>query len=294
MKNKLELKAIKINQLPVFLMALSAIIIGYMASSSAILTDGLYSLLIFVSMLIAKKIKGISEQKRDRIHPRGYSIFIDIYSEIKYVVLLGFLFITFSSALLKIIAYFRFDEVSEPVNESLAIIYYFIKVALVVFVYLVYTNYMKKCGGSTILKVERVSTLIDGTITASIFLGFFIFGKFTATKEIADPLTLVIISVILAYQVVKDFRHLLKYISGERIFIDLETRIHTKVTEKYPEVDLIDVFVKLEGNMLDVYLSIGYNKYETIAEIIEIDNGIKSALCKDYSSIEVNTVFKSL
>ena len=104
----------------------SGILAAWLSNSEAILLDGLYSGIGFISAVFANRIGESVNKPADRHRPFGYDADESIYITFRSLSLLGLILFGFFSASMNIIEYARGGHVSELVFSPIIIYFHLI------------------------------------------------------------------------------------------------------------------------------------------------------------------------
>lgn len=97
------------------IMAVTGVVAAYLSHSEALLVDGLYSGVNFVSSIVAARISVAVARPADRRYPFGYDAQEALYVTFRSLVLLGILVFAVAGAIGKIITYATGGDVPELV-----------------------------------------------------------------------------------------------------------------------------------------------------------------------------------
>ncbi|MBL0701562.1 MAG: cation transporter, partial [Spiroplasma sp.] len=190
-KNEFEKKASNYNLIPIFFMAVSGIIGGILSNSSAIFIDGAFSAVLFFTIFLGKWIQLQIIKPKNNDYPVGRSRLGSLYVLFKILILIGILSYSFIDSGFIIIKYAGGNYTPELVDVYYARIYYVVKTIAFIISFALYTYYLKQTNyQSTILRVDRKGTVIDGGITLGIMSGFFFLGKIPLVAPISDSIIL--------------------------------------------------------------------------------------------------------
>ncbi|MFD1882547.1 cation transporter [Paracoccus pacificus] len=161
-------------------MAAAGVLAGFLSNSAAIMMDGLFSMVGFVSLLLARRISGRVTAGPDRLRPFGYAADEAIFVTFRALSLLGLVLAASTTSIQRIIAYLR-GEVPAPLNFG-AMPYYYLIITLTCFGlwWLHYRAWVKTGRSSDMLKLEGQAAAFDGAITVASGLGLaaiYFFGK---------------------------------------------------------------------------------------------------------------------
>jgi len=196
-----EKKASNYNIIPIFIMAFSGIVFGALSHSSAIVLDGIFSFVLFLTIFLGKWIQKQVDKPKNYDYPMGMSRLSSLYVLFKVLILLGILLFSLINSLIEIYSYFVGTLEHVEIIQSYVGIYYIVKLSAFIISVIIYRYYMNKCNfQSNILSVDYKGTLVDGFITIGIMFGFFVFGSIEILAPISDALILFILSCFLIFE----------------------------------------------------------------------------------------------
>lgn len=147
-------------------MAVAGVGAAYASNSDALLVDGLYSGVNFVSAIVAARISRSIQAPPDARYPFGYDAYEAIYVKYRSLVLLGILAFAIFGAISKIIRYAGGGEVAE-LNFGPIVIYMIAMVATCFgLAYWHHRNWKRSGSQSELLRTETKAAVIDGVISA--------------------------------------------------------------------------------------------------------------------------------
>ena len=104
MNDKIEINTLKFGAIINLIMAIAGWCAYYLSNSQALLLDGNFSFLAFISTLIAIKISSIKQNKSE-VFPFGHFVYESLYSLLKGVMIVGILLVALTENISKIIHY---------------------------------------------------------------------------------------------------------------------------------------------------------------------------------------------
>lgn len=282
----IEKRAILVNLTPIGLMGVSGMYYGSVANSSAVVLDGLFSSVLFITVIIATFVSRLSEKPRNEMYPQGHWLLENLYILFKILVLLTIVAYSLEEGVSGLFSYFNNTLEHETVNQHLINYYYIIKAFLVVICYFVYTYYLNKIKNhSDILKLERKSVLIDGGITISIALGFIILSQFESTKLISDQIILTCLSLFLLKEVTHDFILEINKTIGKRTLGQRELYYKSLFNNYFNDVTTDDVYIHLVGKNAIVSVTSRFDGKKSLDEIHNIEKSIKNLMFSEFDDV---------
>jgi divalent metal cation (Fe/Co/Zn/Cd) transporter len=283
---KLESKAIKTNMIPIALMGVVGLVFGTLGNSSAVVLDGLFSTVLFITVIIASIIQKKAEEPTDYMYPQSHWLYENLYLLFKIMVLIVIVAYSLQEGVRGLFKYINGEHKAKVIDQTIINYYYIIKVVLVVIALSVYNKYIKLTNNtSEMLVLERKSVMIDGGITIAIALGFLILTKFDATKDISDEIVLTLLSIFLLKEVLTDFKVELDKIVGKRMYIEKEKKYLKILENKIQTMDILDIYIHYTGKMPIVSITASFIGSKSIEQVQEIEDEIKQIMKDDYDEI---------
>lgn len=281
-----ENTAINKNIIFLFLMASSGIIFGELANSEAIVLDGAFSTILFLTIFLAKYIQKKTSEPKSFLYPRGKWQLNSLYILFKIMLLFGILLYSLLESVVSIGSFVMAGTEPEEIVQIYANIYYVVKLISFVFAYKIYQNYLIKTKGkSQLLKIEKSAVLIDGLITVSIFIGFQTLGRIDLIAPITDSIILFFLSLFLMYRIIHEFRETLDLILGKRIFVKRENYYKSLFTNYFPDLEILDLYIQYLGKTTVVSIVGSFSGSKTVNDFTRIEQKIKDIMYKEYGKI---------
>lgn len=289
---QIEKKALNINTPFILIMALSGLIFGYLSHSSAIVLDGIFSSILFLTIFLAKVIQKQAAMPRSYIYPMGKWYLDNVYNLFKVLILVGILSVSFIESIVKIVEfYFGILEVP-PIIHFYADIYYVVKLAAFFVAFFVYKHYSKKAlNRSEFLKIETKGVFIDGIITISIALGFFFLGGIEPLEPVIDSIILFGISLFLLIKMYSSGISYINQLLGKRIFLQREEYYAKIINKEVKDVDVLDLYIKFSGKSPVVVLTCTYEGSKDIDFFINFEHIVKDTLRGEFGEVYLNMYF---
>ncbi len=281
-----ELEAIKKNAIFIFIMAVSGIVFGILAKSSAIILDGLFSTILFLTLILAVFIQKIASQPVSYLYPYSKWRLDSIYILFKVLILLGILVYTLFDTSFTLVDYFVDNKIPEAVNGYWIIMYSIIKICAAIPPLLIYRSYRKKCNDkSEFLKIEQKSVIIDASITLGILFGFLTLGQIEVVEPIADPLILMFLAFFLLKQMYGELIHIINLMIGKRINLDREIYYLGYFNTWFVDYRLKDLHIEHYGKKAMVSLVANYQGRKTIYELHDFEREVKKLMADEFGDI---------
>lgn len=161
----LEQKALKTTLIGNLSLGLLGIVFSLVASSEAVLLDGLFSFINFVMALISIRIANQVEQKDDEYFPFGYAVFEPILNISKGLILMAVSIYAATSAIDIIISG------GQKASTSVVVIYALVS-AFACSAYSVWLRRLNRYCKSPIISTDVENWMIDGLISGGVALAF--------------------------------------------------------------------------------------------------------------------------
>jgi len=214
-----EQRALKIGMWANLLMGISGVVAAQLSRSDALMVDGLYSAVNFVSAIIAGRVAVSVMRRPSQKRPFGYEVDEALYVLFRSLVLLGILAFAVLSSMGKMITYFRGGEIPELVFGPIVV--YTVSMAVICFgLAAIHGYYWKQTGfQSEILRMECSAAIVDGFISAGsggALVGVVLLRGTSLEMiiPIADALIVMVLSLVVIGQPTGSFRKSLKEIAG--------------------------------------------------------------------------------
>lgn len=147
-------------------MAIAGVLAAFLSRSDALLVDGLYSGVNFISAIVAARISMSIAKPADRRYPFGYDAHEALYVTFRSLVLLGIIAFAIFGALGKIFTYATGGEVPELVFGPI-LVYSVIMVTICGTLAVWHRfNWQRSGKRSEILMTESRAAVVDGIISA--------------------------------------------------------------------------------------------------------------------------------
>lgn len=192
-------------------MAAAGIIAGILSNSSAIMMDGLFSLIGFGSAFLGRRISMRIDAGPDKLRPFGYAADEAIFATFRSLSLLGLVLFAITNAARNIYNYFN-GMMPEPLNFGPMFVY-FALIGLTCITLWAFHHFTWRRTGrkSAILRIEAKAALFDGLITAAAGVGLgaiYLFrdGPLAPIAPIGDSIIVLLLCLLAVGSYVRDFR----------------------------------------------------------------------------------------
>lgn len=267
---KLEARSMTLAMAGSLFMGASGVFAAIMSNSTAILMDGMFSMIAFVSALIGRKISQNSGAAPDRFRPLGYAADEAVFVTFRSLSLIGLILFAAGSAAMNIYNYLNGAPIAELNYEPMLI--YFLVISVTCFgLWLSHKRTWTKTGKvSEILKLEYKAAFIDGALTVGTAFGlgviyFFGDGVLAPIAPIGDSIVVFVLCLLAVGQVWRDLGAGMGELLGVTAKPDIYAKAHRSLrasTRNLPG-EIMDVSVVKLGRIYTV--SVYYNPKEPIA-----------------------------
>jgi len=163
----IEKKALIVGAVINLVMAISGWIAFYLSNSEALLLDGNFSFIVFLSTIVAIKISSIKSVKNETF-PFGLFIYEALYALLKGLMIIGMLLLAFTENVSKIVHFMAGGETG-LLNSNVILVYSILMTLLCFILAAYYKHQNRKMGNiSSILLAEYIAAILDGFMSAGI------------------------------------------------------------------------------------------------------------------------------
>ncbi|MCV6597995.1 MAG: cation transporter [Mangrovicoccus sp.] len=200
-------------------MAFAGIAAGILANADALLLDGLFSGLNFVTAIIAARVAVSITRAPDANRPWGYEVDETVFVMFRGLLLIGIIAMAFFSSLSRIIIYWQTGEAS-PVELGWITGYVGLMVVACFGLYFYHKRNWRLSGrSSTLLETEAKAALVDGLLSAGAGLAFLAIallrgGPLEMLIPISDAIVVVVMCLAMIPQPIGIFRQALRDLIG--------------------------------------------------------------------------------
>ena len=278
-------------------MLIAGVVTAWLSHADALLVDGLYSGVNFISSLVAARVGESVMRPSSKSRPFGYYVNEAIYVSFRSMILLGIMVFATVSAISKILAYASGNKVPELFFG--AIVFYSIAMVAICLgsAYFHHRNWLKTGKRSDILKTECQASIIDSSISAGLGLAYALAPLLKGTSlnfllPVADSIIVLLLVMIIIKQPIQLFQDSLSEIAGRAAPPSIVSAIRDGVEESanLAEYQIVDIAASKLGRF---HLAIVYLKpsYPVSAQLVdEISLAIKDACMKKIGLIEIEVV----
>lgn len=190
-------------------MAVAGITAAILSNSTAIMTDGLFSLIGFTAAILGRRISRNVEAGPDRLRPMGYAADEALFSTFRSLSLLGLVLFAIANACMNIYKYLTGGSVPSLNFEPL-LIYFVLIIATCFLLWAVHSRTWARTGKtSDILRLEAKASMFDGIVTVAAAIGLgsvYLFrdGFLAPIAPIGDSLVVLILCLFVVGQYRRD------------------------------------------------------------------------------------------
>lgn len=261
--NTIEKRSLIVGAVINLIMALSGWLAYYLSNSQALLLDGNFSFIVFLSTLVAINISSI-KSKKTKLFPFGQFVYEALYSFLKGIMIIGMLLVAFTDNLSKIFHFINGKETSLLNTE--VILVYSLLMTLICFGMAAYYKHQnnKVNNSSTILRAEYSAAIIDGFMSAGIgiaLVGISLLspeGSLGFLNYIGDAILVILLCVLLGKE---------PFILVRDSFVEIAGGTLQNQTDKKNIEDILEKHLSSEKLLIDSYISKTGSSYLVIAYI---------------------------
>lgn len=266
-KERIEQQSLEIGKWANLAMAIAGVAAAFTSHSDALLVDGLYSGVNFVSAIIAARITAIIARPPDRRYPFGYDAYGALYVKYRSMLLIGMMAFAVFGALGKILTYATGGAVPELVFGPI-LVYSVVMVSICLGLAAWHRHNWQKSGKqSEILKTESRAAVVDAVISAGAGGGLLGAALLRGTPlgflvPIADAIVVVIMCAFIGRQPILMFLGALREVAGaaaEKSTVEKVQRCVEESLQNRP-FRVLEVVVTKLGS---AHLVVAYLKPET-------------------------------
>ncbi len=229
-------------------MGVAGVLAAWLSHSEAILLDGLYSAVGFLSAIFAGRVAQSINRASDESRPFGYDADESLYTMLRAMSLLGLISFAAFTGIMRIIDYLSGGEVPELVFGPIVIYFAVVCGTCALLWSFHYYNWRRTGQQSDILKVEAGAAMVDGAITGAAGLGLIGASQLVGTPlaaiiPISDSLVLLVLCVLIVFNPYHSFRQGLRELAGIGLPPEGIDRLRDRVLASVvaDEFDLIDL-----------------------------------------------------
>lgn len=275
-------------------MGLAGALAAWASNSQALLVDGLFSLIGYISAVYAMKISQTAHLGPDRLRPFGHAGDEALYATFRSLALLALVVFGIAQAVLGITDYLLGGDVEVVRLEPVAI-YTLIVTAGCIWLAFVHYHAWKKTGRqSDMLQLEATASVYDGIIT--LFAGIGLLSTPFMSGTVLEPLAPVMDSVVVLilcsvaiFSYFRTFRKGIAQLAGFPASVKDQIAVRHALKRSLTSTDgrLIDVAVVRVGRKLDIVVYFDPERPILAEELDGLTNRMVQQLERDVGAAAV-------
>lgn len=275
----IEQKALKHGNILNILMAVIGVILFIFSNSKAVLIDGLFSLIQFISTLIAIKVSRDIQHTSKKKYPLGQYSKETLYVLFKSILIIVLLVSSIFSSISSITTFISDPSSIPEVDLTLILINGGLMTVLCFGLSLVYKHYNKKIGNcSEVLKAEAIGANLDGIISFATAIAFILFKIIPFLKPlypISDAILVLMLTAFFAIQPIQLLISQINILTYKRIHHKSERELTSLIKNAHPELTIYDLFISKLGKFTEIYITLSIDGSFTINELDNLREKIK-------------------
>ena len=295
--NKFEKQSLVIARWANLVMAIAGVLTAWLSHADALLVDGLYSGVNFLSSLVAARVGESVMLPATKTHPFGYYLDEAIYITFRSMILLGILLFATVSAISKILAYIAGNDTPE-LSFGIIVVYSVVMVGICLgLAYTHHRNWLKTRKSSDILKTESQAAIIDGTVSAGLGVAYALAPLLRGTflkflLPVTDSIVVLVLVLIIIKQPIKLFLAALSEIAGKGAAPAVVSAIRYAVVESTnsAEYQIVDIAASKVGRSHIAIIYLNPSHPVSAQTVDQLSLVIKDACVKRIGLIEIEVV----
>lgn len=291
----IEQKALRRGNVLNLLMALIGVVLFIFSKSKAVLIDGLFSFIQFISVVVAIKISKDIETSSKKQYPLGQYSKETLYVLFKSILIIILLVSSIFSSMTTISTFIADPNLIPEVNLKLIIVNGALMTFLCFTLYLIYKHYNKKINNcSEVLKSEAIGANIDALLSFGTSIAFILFSIIPFLKPlfpISDAILVIILTIFFAYQPIQLLKNQINILTYKRIHYKSEQELTSLIEHNYPEIKIYDIFISKLGKFTEIYISLSLNGKFSIDELDEIRYELKKLVNSKIMNTQIFITF---
>ncbi|MDO6544532.1 cation transporter [Photobacterium sanguinicancri] len=281
-------------------MAFSGWATFYLSGSEALLLDGNFSFILFLSSIAALKISAI-KSNRSNTFPFGLFVSEALYSLLKGLLIGGVLLTAITANITKIGKFIQGEELT--MLKTGPILIYSIAMVVTCFGLSLFYHYQNKRTGnnSSMLTTDKASSLVDGCMSAGTGAALVLIGYITPASSfnfllyIGDAIMVLILATIMVKQPITIVKEAFIELAGGRLQnVDAYEDIESIITQQLSQQETMahNVFISKTGSSYLVVLSFTTEEIDRkgITIFAHIKQSLSTKLTAKYPHIDVELV----
>lgn len=281
---KIEQRSLNVAKWTSLFMAFCGVGAGILANADALLLDGLFSGLNFLTALGAGWVAASVRRAPDKTRPFGYEIDESVFVVFRSLLLLGILLMALFAALNRIYWFWLTGEAT-PVVLNWIMVYTVLMSVLCFGLFLYHRrNWRRTEKKSGLLRVEGKSALIDGVLSAGAGLAFLGIAELQGTSleglvPISDSIVVLVLCLLMVPQPIGIFRGALRDVLG----VSLPDKEAEEITNEARAIcsggpfDVLNVATVRNGRNLFHLVYLNAARAITVDEVEAVREGLSLA-----------------
>ncbi len=291
----IEQKALRQGNILNILMALIGVILFIFSNSKAVLIDGLFSLIQFISILIAVKISKDIQTSHKKKYPLGQYSKETLYVLFKSILIIVLLVSSIFSSISSITTFISDPSLIPEVDLTLVLINGGLMTVLCFGLSLIYKHYNKKIGNcSEVLKAEAMGANLDGIISLGTAIAFILFKIIPFLKPlfpISDAILVLMLTAFFAIQPIQLLINQVNILTYKRIHQKSENELISNINSKYPELKIYDLFISKLGKFTEVYITLNMEGKFSIDELDDLRYNLRQIVNSKIRNTQIFIMF---
>lgn len=280
-----EQRALRISKWGNLFMGVAGVLAAWLSNSSAVLVDGLFSLIGFSAAIIGARISARVHLGPDRLRPTGYAADEAIYQTFRALSLVGLIAFAFGNAVLSIVNYSRGGEMAELYYPPLYV-YFVVICAVCAGMALVHHVAWRRTGRvSALLGMEAKAAVFDGVMSLAAGLGLAVLpllkgGVLGWVAPIGDSIIVLFLCCLAIGRYYRDFMDGLGELAGVSARPEVVAETRRTVRKAVDELGgrLVDLSVMKLGRTNFVQVYFDPQKPTTAKEVDDVTRKLDNAL----------------
>ena len=295
--SKFEKRSFTVARWANLIMGIAGVTTAWLSHADALLVDGLYSGVNFLSSLVAARVGESVMRPSSKARPFGHYVNEAIYVSFRSMILLGILLFATVSAVSKILAYISGNKVPE-LSFGIIVVYSIAMLAICLgLAYTHHRNWLKTHKSSDILKTESKAAIIDASISAGLGVAYALAPLLRSTSlkfllPVTDSIVVLVLVMIIIKQPVKLFQDSLSEIVGKGAHPSIVAAIQEAVEESAnsTEYQIVDIAASKLGRFHQAIVYLNPSYPVSAHTVDQLSLAIKDACVKRIGLIEIEVV----
>ena len=295
--SKFEKRSFVIARWANLVMAIAGLGTSWLSHADALMVDGLYSGVNFLSSLVAAKVGEAVMRPSSKQRPFGYFVDEAIYISFRSMILLGILTFACLSAVSRILAYIRGNETPELIFGFIVIYSFAMTSICLGLAYTHHRNWLNSGKVSDILKTERQAAIIDASISAGLGIAYALAPLMRGTVlnfllPITDSIVVLVLAMIMIKDPIKLFLVALSEIAGKGAKPAIVAAIRNGVLESadMAKYQIVDIAAAKVGRFHLAIIYLDPSDRVSAQEIDQLTLAIKKACMQRIGLTEIELV----